>query len=201
MTLPSKLSKTYYLNNDILKISKDLLGKVLSTNINNQITNGIIVETEAYAGAHDKASHAYNNKKTQRTKPMFMEGGICYIYLCYGMYHLFNIVTNLKNIPHAILVRAIEPLEGIQIMKERRKIKSSLYNLTNGPGKLSIALGINKNLNTISLSSNNIWIEDHNVIIKKKDILSSPRIGVDYAGKDAKLPYRFYIKNNKWVSK
>ena len=196
-----KLSQSFYYDKDIIDLSKNLLGKVLVTNLSGKITSGIIVETEAYAGITDKASHAYNNKITTRTKPMYMNGGICYIYLCYGMHCLFNVVTNLKDVPHAILIRAIEPLDGIKIMYKRRNIQKETYNLTNGPGKLSIALGINKTLNMVSLRSNKIWIQNNKTKIKKKDILSSPRIGVDYAGEDAKFPYRFYIKNNKWVSK
>jgi len=195
------LPKSYYINSDTIQLSKNLLGKILISNINNDFTSGIIVEIEAYLGVDDRASHAYNNKFTLKTKPMYEEGGISYIYLCYGIHHLFNIVTNIKGIPHAILIRAIEPIKGISIMLKRRKFNILKKELTNGPGKLTQALGITTKMNTISLDSNKIWIEDHNVLINKKDILSSSRIGVDYAGEDAKLPYRFYIKNNKWISK
>jgi len=189
------------LNKNVIDVSKQLLGKVLATQIDNTITSGIIVEVEAYKGIEDKASHAYNNKRTPRTKIMYQNGGVSYVYLCYGMYYLFNVITNVKNIPHAVLIRAIEPLDGIDKMQYRRNIKDKLYNLTNGPGKLSIALGIDKNLNGKSLLSDKIWIQDNHIKIKEKDILSSPRIGVDYAMEDAKLPYRFYINNNKWISK
>ena len=195
------LPKSYYINSDTIQLSKNLLGKILISNINNDFTSGIIVEIEAYLGVDDRASHAYNNKFTLKTKPMYEEGGISYIYLCYGIHHLFNIVTNIKGIPHAILIRAIEPIKGISIMLKRRKFNILKKELTNGPGKLTQALGITTKMNTISLDSNKIWIENHNVLINKKDILSSSRIGVDYAGEDAKLPYRFYIKNNKWISK
>ena len=189
------------MNKNVIDVSKQLLGKVLATQIDNTITSGIIVEVEAYKGIEDKASHAYNNKRTPRTKIMYQNGGVSYVYLCYGMYYLFNVITNVKNIPHAVLIRAIEPLDGIDKMQYRRNIKDKLYNLTNGPGKLSIALGIDKNLNGKSLLSDKIWIQDNHIKIKEKDILSSPRIGVDYAMEDAKLPYRFYINNNKWISK
>ena len=131
---------------------------------------------------------------------MFEEGGISYIYLCYGMHSLFNIVTNNKGIPEAILIRAIKPIDGISMMCKRRNMKEKSYNLTNGPGKLSQALGITKKLNRQSLHGDDIWLEDIKISFKNNNILSSPRIGVDYAGTDAKLPYRFYIKNNKWVS-
>ena len=199
--MSNKLNLPFYLNQNTLEISKQLLGKILVTNFNNTITSGIIVETEAYAGADDRASHAYNNKKTKRTEAMFMQGGICYVYLCYGMYYLLNVVTSKSDTPHAVLIRAIEPVEGINTMCKRRKMKTLNPNLTNGPGKLSIALCINKKINKQSLMSDIIWIQDEGIQYNKKDILSSQRIGVDYAGRDAKLPYRFYINNNKWVSK
>ena len=196
-----KLLQSYYCNTDTLQLSKDILGKKIVTNINNKITSGIIVELEAYLGVNDKASHAYNGKNTPRTKTMFKKGGVAYVYLCYGVHYLFNIVCNLRNIPHAILIRSIEPIEGIDLMKKRRNIKTNSYNLTNGPGKLCQALGITKTFNNKSLMDDNIWIEDADYIIPDKNILSVPRIGVDYAGEDAQLPYRFYIKNNKWISK
>ena len=196
-----KLHTKFYQKKNVLEISKLLLGKILVTKINDIKTSGMIVETEAYAGIDDKASHAYRNKITDRTKTMYLKGGVGYVYLCYGIHYLFNVVTNTKNIPHAILIRALEPFEGINKMCKRRNIQKMNYNLSNGPGKLSSALGINKNFDAKPLTSNKIWIEDIGIKIDKKNILSSPRIGVDYAGKDAKLPYRYYINNNKWVSK
>ena len=195
-----KLTKSFYLNKNVIDVSKKLLGKVLTTQKDNTITSGIIVEVEAYAGINDRASHAYNHKRTQRTEVMYEIGGISYVYLCYGMYYLFNVITNGKNIPHAVLIRSLEPLDGIDIMEDRRKIKGKKYNLSNGPGKLSLALGINKKFNGESLLSNKIWIQDNGIKLSEKDILSGPRIGVDYAKEDAKLPYRFYIKDNKWIS-
>ena len=196
-----KIKQSFYTSNNVLEISKDILGKVLVTNFNSKITSGVIIEVEAYLGANDKASHSYNNKRTQRTEPMFLKGGISYVYLCYGIHHLFNIVVGRKNNPCAILIRAIKPLTGINIILKRRKSSKVTKELTNGPGKLTQALGITTKLNKKSLIGNKIWIEDQEIKFAKKDILSSPRIGVDYAGRDAKLPYRFYIKNNKWVSK
>ena len=195
-----KIPVSYYKNSDTLELSKDILGKKLVTKVDNQNTSGIIVESEAYLGVSDRASHAFDNKLTSRTSTMFEEGGISYIYLCYGMHILFNIVTNNKGIPEAILIRAIKPIDGISMMCKRRNMKEKSYNLTNGPGKLSQALGITKKLNGHSLYGDDIWIEDIKMSFKDNNILSSPRIGVDYAGTDAKLPYRFYIKNNKWVS-
>ena len=140
----NKLKQSFYLNQNVIDVSRNLLGKVLVTNIDSNLTSGVIVETEAYAGIDDKASHAYNNKRTQRTETMYQKGGIAYVYLCYGMYYLFNVITNIEDVPHAVLIRAVEPLKGIDIMKDRRKIKGNKYNLTNGPGKLSIAFGIDK---------------------------------------------------------
>ena len=194
-----KLENSFYCNTDVVDISKKLLGKVLVTNLSNHLTSGIIVETEAYAGIFDKASHAFNNKRTKRTEIMYKNGGIAYVYLCYGIHNLFNVITNVKDVPHAVLIRAIEPLEGIKEMYRRRKI-SNKYRLTDGPGKLSQALGIDKNCNGKSLQSDTIWIQDSGIKFLEKDILSSTRIGVDYAGKDAKLLYRFHVKDNKWVS-
>ena len=194
------LPRKFYIN-DTKQVAKDLLGKKLVRIIGKQMLVGIIVETEAYGGIEDKASHAYNNKRTQRTETMYQRGGIAYVYLCYGMFYLFNVITNVKNVPHAVLIRAIEPLDGLDKMKDRRKIKGKKYNLSNGPGKLSLALGINKKFNGESLLSNKLWIQDNGIKLSEKGILSSPRIGVDYAKEDAALPYRFYIKNNKWTSK
>ena len=199
--IENKLPQSFYLDNNVIEISQSLLGKILVSNIDNTITCGMITEVEAYLGSNDKASHAYNNKRTDRTKAMFLKGGIAYIYLCYGIHHLLNVVIGEKDIPHAILIRSIQPRDGINTMLNRRNFKDLKKELTNGPAKLTKALGINMEFNCISLSSNKIWIEDHDITINKKDILSSSRIGVDYAGEDAKLPYRYYINNNKWISK
>ena len=201
MNNKNNIPQKFYLSDDVINTSKLLLGKILVTNINNKITSGMITEVEAYLGINDKASHTYNNKRTSRTEPMLSKGGIVYIYLCYGIHHLINFVVGEKDFPSAILIRSIKPIDGIKTMMKRRKIKKLKKELTNGPGKLSKALGITMKHNSVSLNSEKIWLENHNIIINKKDILSSPRIGVDYAGEDAKLPYRFYIKNNKWISK
>ncbi|MFA8300562.1 MAG: DNA-3-methyladenine glycosylase [Hyphomicrobiales bacterium] len=185
-----KLTKEFYLNEDVVGVAKSLIGKILYTNFGG-ITAAMITETEAYAGITDKASHAYNNKKTKRTSPMFKEGGISYVYLCYGIHSLFNVVTNAEDIPHAILIRAISPTEGLDIMKTRTnkvKVNSSTFN---GPGKVSKALGIKVKHSDINLEGKEIWIEDNGIIIPDSDIQIGPRIGIDYAEEDAKLPYRF----------
>ena len=189
----SKLSKDFYLRNDVVQISKDLLGKYLFTKIDDKITAGIITETEAYAGASDKASHAYKNRRTNRTEVMFAEGGTRYIYLCYGIHHLFNVVTNIKDIPHAVLVRAVKPIEGIDLILKRRNAIQVHKKISSGPGTVSQALGILTKHSGLNLTGNKIWIEDKGINEMKKDIISSPRIGVDYAEEDAKLLYRFNV--------
>jgi DNA-3-methyladenine glycosylase len=192
----SKLDKDFFVREDVVQISRELIGKVLITEINGNRTAGIITETEAYAGAIDKASHAYNNRRTPRTEVMYSFGGVAYIYLCYGIHHLFNIVTNDKDIPHAILIRGIKPIEGIQIMLKRRNQKKLIDKLASGPGTLSKALGINTRLTGTDLSGNIIWVEDRGIIINSKDIIVGPRIGIDYAGEDAFLPYRFLLRKS-----
>ncbi len=195
------LPETFYTRNNVLNIAKDLLGKIIVTEINDIKTSGKIVEVEAYNGINDKASHAYNNRRTNRTEIMYCNGGVAYIYLCYGIHHLFNVVTNTKDIPHAILIRAIEPIDGITEMLCRRKMHQLKTTLTSGPGALSMALGITTNYTGISLQSNELHIEDRGIIVNDTDIVSKTRVGVAYAQEDALLPYRFYIKNNPYVSK
>jgi DNA-3-methyladenine glycosylase len=200
-----KLEKDFYLREDVVQISKDLLGNYLFTKINGQLTAGIITETEAYAGEIDKASHAYNNRRTSRTEIMFAEGGVSYVYLCYGIHHLFNVVTNFRDQPHAVLVRAIQPAEGLKTILERRNIEPTKENtelvlkgkkkITGGPGTVSQALGIRTSHSGLDLTKNVIWIEDKGIQIQPQDIITGPRVGVDYAGEDAKLPYRFIVKN------
>ena len=196
----SKLSADFYKRDDVLLISHELLGKVLCTNFHGKLTSGIIVETEAYAGITDKASHAYGGKRTKRTETMYASGGTVYVYLCYGIHHLFNIVTNKENIPHAVLIRAIHPRDGIEIMLQRRNKKKIDQSLTGGPGSLTRSLGITVKDSGRSLMDNFIWLEDQNIQINNQNILATPRVGIQYAGKDAQNPWRFQIENNPWVS-
>jgi DNA-3-methyladenine glycosylase len=196
-----KLDRRFYERTNCIVIAKDLLGKILVTNINKKITAGRIVETEAYNGIIDKASHAFGNRKTNRTKIMYGNGGTAYVYLCYGIHHLFNVVTNTINIPQAVLIRAVEPVVGIDEMLKRTHKAQLDFTLTRGPGNASKALGITTNFSGADLCGDEIFIIDDNFILKKKDIETTARIGVDYAGDDALLPYRFYIKNNKFVSR
>jgi DNA-3-methyladenine glycosylase len=196
-----KLPHSFYLNTDVVSVSKSLLGKYLFTCINGLVTGGYIVETEAYNGVIDRASHAFANRKTTRTQTMFQEGGIAYIYLCYGIHEMLNVVTSVEGQPHAILIRAIEPVTGIDIMQARRNMEMVKPNITAGPGSVAKALGITRNLNGISLQSDALWIEDRGLYFTDEQIAAVPRIGVAYAGQDALLPYRFYVKGNAYVSK
>ena len=190
-----KLQKEFYLNNDVVQIAKSLLGKYLYTQINGSLTGGIISETEAYAGITDKASHAYGNRRTKRTEVMFAEGGVAYVYLCYGMYPLFNVVTNKKDIPDAVLIRGIKPVEGIDFMLERIGKKNIPKDFCQGPGRLTKALGITCSHSEIELTGNKIWIEDKKLKANKNNILITTRVGIDYAGEDAFRPYRFILDN------
>ncbi len=183
-----KLPVSFYQNEDVLTIAKNLIGKYLFTNIGGMITGGMIIETEAYRGTEDKASHAYSGNPTPRTQAMFEKGGIAYVYLCYGMHHLLNVVTNTKDIPHAVLIRAIKPTHGIDTMLVRRSKKSQGISLTNGPGTVCQALGITKQENGLSFLSDRIWIEDRKI---SPPYQSLRRIGIDYAEEHAFLPWRF----------
>lgn len=196
-----KLSLSYYLNQDVLFLAKDLLGKVLFTEVNGDITAGIIVETEAYFGVVDKASHAYGGRRTERTETLYSQGGISYVYLCYGIHHLFNVVTSIEGEPHAVLIRAVEPLAGKEIMELRRNISADKPAVSSGPGSAAKALGINRSFNKKDLTKNEIWIEDHGIRYAPDEIVAGPRIGVAYAQEDALLPWRFYVKGNPYVSK
>jgi DNA-3-methyladenine glycosylase len=195
-----KLGNEFYQRQDVVRIAKELLGKILVTNWKGIVTSGRIVESEAYAGIIDKASHASGGRRTPRNEIMYGEGGYSYVYLCYGIHHLFNIVTSSTNKPHAILIRALDPLEGIEEMLLRTKKRKLDHTLTRGPGNVSKALGIVTKHSGLSLLGNQIFIADDGAKFTKKDITASPRIGVDYAGKDALLPYRFYVKGNPFVS-
>jgi DNA-3-methyladenine glycosylase len=196
-----KLPLSYYLNQDVIFLAKDLLGKVLFTEINGDITAGIIVETEAYFGVIDKASHAYGGRRTGRTETLYTQGGVSYVYLCYGIHHLFNVVSSVEDEPHAVLVRAVEPLIGKEIMEIRRNMPASKTAISSGPGSAAKALGIDRSFNKKVLTENEIWIEDHGIKYSPDEIVSGPRIGVAYAQEDALLPWRFYVRGNKYVSK
>lgn len=192
------LAPDFYQKPDVVALARNLLGKMLITRINGEITAGRIIETEAYS-YKERGCHAYNNKQTLRNEVMFADGGVAYIYLCYGIHNLFNVVTNKAGKAEAVLIRALEPIAGNEIMLRRMKAKNS-KRITSGPGKLTRAFGIDRSLNGTSLINSEITIEDAAPINRKK-IVAATRIGIDYAGTDALLPWRFYVKDNEWVSK
>ncbi len=188
-----RLDLSFYLQEDVVNVARQLLGKVLCTRFGGELTTGIITETEAYAGITDRASHAYGGRMTERTKIMYRQGGVAYIYLCYGMHYLFNVVTNKEGIPDAVLVRGVFPLDGIVIQKQRAAIWKSEHHVGKGPGRVGKLLGFHHSQSGISLLGENIWIEDRGMEISSDCIEITPRIGVDYAGTDALLPYRFVV--------
>lgn len=189
------LSRDFYGREDVVAIARELLGKIIITRFNGLYTSARITETEAYAGITDKASHAYGNRRTKRTEIMYGPPGHAYVYLCYGIHHLFNVVCNAPEIPHAVLIRGAIPLEGVSIMLQRTGKKSPGKNFLRGPGNFSKALGIYTFHTGLDLLHSDIIIVDDGFRFDEDKILFTPRIGVDYAGEDAKLPYRFTIKD------
>ena len=196
-----KLPAAFYQNENVVEVAKQLLGKMLFTHIDGNLTGGIITETEAYDGVIDKACHAYGGRNTNRTATMYLAGGVTYVYLCYGIHHLLNVVSGVVGNPQAVLIRAIEPTEGVEVMLERRKMEKLAPRITAGPGALSQALGIDKKLNAKVLSDNEVWIEDGGREYVGDEIITTTRIGVAYAQEHALWPFRFYLKGNKYVSK
>jgi DNA-3-methyladenine glycosylase len=193
MSNSSILPKEFYQRENVVLIAKQLLGKRLLTEINGELTGGIITETEAYRGPDDKACHAYLGRRTPRTEVMFHPGGIAYIYLCYGIHHLLNVVTSVEDQPHAVLIRAISSTIGLETMLKRRQKQGLDPTLTNGPGALCQALGITRELNGHPFHESPLWIESTSLIIKPSMIQVTPRIGIDYAGEDALRPWRFVL--------
>ena len=195
-----KVPLSFYDRKDVVKIAEELLGKIIVTNIDGFFTSGRIVETEAYVGITDKASHSFSGKRTAKNEHMYSAPGTAYIYICYGMHQMMNIVTNEKEIPDAVLIRAIEPLEGIDIMLQRTKKDHADKTLTRGPGNVGKALGIFKHHSGLHLLDEQIYLIDDGQKISKENIGVSKRIGVESAGPDGLLPYRFFVKGNKYVS-
>ena len=193
-----KLPAEFFQSSDVVSLAKQLVGYQINTRIDGKLTSGIITETEAYAGQGDKACHAHLGRFTKRTAVMYEPGGLAYIYLCYGIHHLFNIVTNTKGNADAILIRAFEPIDGIEVMQARRNRSNIDKALTSGPGNVSQALGLNKNHNEKSVSSDIIWFEERNT--EKVELIETTRIGIDYAEEDAELPWRFHDNSSKFVS-
>lgn len=191
----------YYQSDDVTGIARDLLGKILVTRFEGQLTAGRIVETEAYMGPTDRASHAWNNRRTARTEVMFSAGGVAYIYLCYGIHHMMNVVTGPPGQPHAVLIRALEPVEGLEVMAQRRDLAVDHPRLTVGPGALGCAMGLHVQWSGTSLTRREspLWIEEASSL-SPDTICAGPRIGVDYAGEAAAWPWRFFIRDSAWVS-
>lgn len=196
----AKLPTSFYRRSDVTLVAKELLGKVLCTNINGQLTSGIIVETEAYSQS-ERACHAYGGKRTPRTEIFYNDGGLSYVYLCYGIHYLFNIITNDAHTADAVLIRALEPVDGIDVMLQRRAMDKISHRIAAGPGSVSKALGLDKTHNGIDLTEDNIWVERRGITYSDDQIIASPRVGVDYAGDDALLPWRYRVRDNPWVSK
>ena len=196
-----KLPLSFYQRNDAVLVALELIGKHLYTNINGQLTGGMIVETEAYQGPEDRGSHSFNHRRTPRTEIMFDGGGITYMYICYGIHDMLNVVTGEEGVSHAVLIRAVEPLTGVDIMRERRQLFKEDIRLCRGPGVLAKALGLKKSHNGISLLSDTIWIEDRDVVINESDIIPSARVGMNFEGLYKLIPWRFYIRANPNVSR
>lgn len=196
----NRLQHDFYLREDTIEVASDLLGKLIVVpDENGQRVSGMIVETEAYCGVNDRAAHSYGGRRTVRNEVMYARGGSVYVFFVYGMYYQFNVVTGPVDHPHAILIRAVEPVEGIENMRERRgEMKDG--NLTSGPGKLCIALGIDRGSNGEDLTGNRIWMEDHQTF-PVNEIAAGKRIGIDYAGEDAEKLWRLWVKGNQFVSK
>jgi len=195
-----KIPHNFYQREDAVQVSRDLLGKLLVVPAaSGERVAGMIVETEAYLGGIDKAAHSYGGRRTKRNEITYSDGGHVYVFFVYGMYHQLNIVTGPEEIPHVTLIRAVEPAEGIEIMRERRGPMKD-RNLTSGPGKLCIAFGIDRTMNGENVCGDNIWVEEYKNI-PEADILSGPRIGIDYAEEFADMPWRFWIGENQFVSK
>ncbi len=197
---PKKLDRSFYDRKDVLRIARELLGKILVTQWDGVRSSGRIVETEAYAGEQDRACHAFGGRRTTRSEDLYGAPGSVYIYVCYGMHHLFNVITNKKDIPHAVLIRALEPLEGVEHMLNRTGKPVADYSLTKGPGNLSRAMGMSKLHSGGNLFSEEIYIADDGLRYKKDQVIVTKRIGVESAREDAELPYRFIVKGNPYVS-
>jgi DNA-3-methyladenine glycosylase len=194
------LDKSFYNRKNVLRVARDLLGKILVTQLDGVRSSGRIVETEAYAGVGDRASHAFGGRRTARSEHLYGEPGTVYIYISYGMHHLFNVITNKKDIPHGVLIRALEPIEGIEHMLERTGKLPGDISITKGPGNLSSAMGMNKIHSGGNVFSKEIFIADDGLRYKKNEIIVTKRIGVEGAREDAKLPYRFIVRGNPYVS-
>jgi DNA-3-methyladenine glycosylase len=195
-----KLSRKFFTRPGTVRIARDLLGKLLVVPVaSGTRVSGMIVETEAYLGIEDRAAHSHGGRRTARNEITYAEGGHVYVFFVYGMYYQLNFVTGLVDHPHVVLIRAVEPVEGVEIMRERRG-KMPDKNLTSGPGKRCVALDIDRGLNGEDLLAEKIWVEDYRSF-SNDEIAIGKRIGIDYAGEDANKPWRFWVKGNPFVSR
>ena len=192
-----KLTREFF-RMDALTLAKNLLGKILVHESPEGTTSGIIVETEAYCGPEDRAAHTWNSRRTTRTEIVFHDGGFAYVYLVYGMHCCFNVTANLAGKPECVLVRALQPVEGVGLMKSRRKT-TRLLNLCSGPGKLCAAMAITRELYGADLCGDELYILDEG--IRDVKVAASERIGIDYAGEYRKMLWRFYVEGNEYVSR
>jgi len=198
--MPSKLPRSFYLRDDTIAIARDLLGKLIVVpDESGSRVSGMIVETEAYLGVTDRAAHSFGGRRTARNEVTYGLGGHAYVFFIYGMYFQLNVVCGKVDSPHVVLIRAVEPVEGIETMRARRGAMKD-RDLSSGPGKLCIALAINRDLNGEDLRGKRIWLEDHRALVDD-EIAVGTRIGIDYAGDDALQPWRFWVKGNDFVSK
>ncbi|MEJ7780430.1 MAG: DNA-3-methyladenine glycosylase [Daejeonella sp.] len=197
----NKLPADFYQQNDVIAIARELLGKHVYSQVGGEITGGIIVETEAYRGPDDRGSHAYNNKRTPRNEIMYQAGGVAYMYICYGIHDMLNLVTGSEGMSHAVLIRAVEPQTGLNTMRERRNIFDQDRRLCQGPGALAKALGLTKLHNGYDLQGNVIWLEDRRVSYTDRKVIASARIGMNFDGPYKTMPWRFYVKGNQFVSR
>ncbi|AIZ64774.1 3-methyladenine DNA glycosylase [Hymenobacter sp. DG25B] len=195
-----KLPASFYQRPDVVQIARELIGKHLFTHFDGVLTGGRIVETEAYAHINDQACHSHLGRYTARTRIMYEAGGVAYAYLIYGRYTLFNVITNEAGKADAVLIRGLEPLVGLEEMMLRRGLSTPARNLTGGPGLLTQALGIGTRHYGTDLAGPDIWLEDQGDAIPPTQIIASPRVGIDYAGADAALPWRFRLQGSPWTS-
>lgn len=196
-----KLPESFYQNDDVVSLSQKLLGKYLFTRVDGELTGGIIVETEAYRGPEDVGSHAYNHRRTSRNDIMYSKGGVVYMYICYGIHDMLNIVTGREGESHAILIRALEPTDGLEVMRKRRGFDNDDKRLCKGPGALAKALGLKKVHNGTSLQGDSIWIESRGYEPDTEDVIARPRIGLNIEEPYKSIPWRFYIRSNKFISR
>jgi DNA-3-methyladenine glycosylase len=196
------VKRDFYTRPDTLRVARELLGRRLVVpSAAGERVSGRVVEVEAYLGVEDRAAHSYGGRRTRRTETMFGLGGRAYVFLVYGMHHQFNVVTGPEGVPHVLLVRAVEPEEGIELMRERRHV-SKERELTSGPGKLCRALGIDLTFDGADLTERRrVWLEETGTRFKPEQIASGPRIGIDYAAEDALKPWRFWVRGNEYVSR